>query len=102
MILAHYEINKEYIAKNICENKEKPRSTCNGKCHLAKELNKQDKKENSAPVSQKEKFEVQYFSEYLFDQTINVSGMENRNVFSYTMIHYFNFLDPIFQPPRTV
>ncbi|MCC6447303.1 MAG: hypothetical protein IT215_01285 [Chitinophagaceae bacterium] len=102
LVLANYEINKEYISKNLCENKEKPKSTCNGKCHLAKELNKQDKNENSVPVSQKEKFEVQYFSEFLFDQTINVSDMENRNVFSYTMIHYLNFLDPIFQPPRAV
>ncbi len=102
IILADYEINKEYISKNLCENKEKPKSTCNGKCHLAKELKKQDKKENSVPVSQKEKFEVQYFSEVLVDQTSFISFLENRNYFSYSIIPYSNYLDSIFQPPRTV
>lgn len=102
IILADYEINKEYISKNLCENKEKPKSTCNGKCHLAKELKKQDKKENSVPVSQKEKFEVQYFSEVLVDQTSFITFLENRNYFSYSIIPYSRYLDSIFQPPRTV
>ncbi|MBL7890082.1 MAG: hypothetical protein JNL24_11030 [Bacteroidia bacterium] len=102
LILANYEINKEYISKNLCENKEKPKSTCNGKCHLAKELKKQDKKDNSVPVSQKEKFEVQYFSEFLVDQRSFISFLENRSYFSYSIIPYSNYLDSIFQPPRTV
>lgn len=102
LVLANYEINKEYISKNLCENKAKPKSSCNGKCHLAKELKKQDKKENSVPASQKEKFEVQYFSESVLDQHTFVSVFENQTFFSYSMIPYSNFLDSIFQPPRTV
>lgn len=35
-----YLINKEYIAENLCENKEKPELQCNGKCHLKKEVQK--------------------------------------------------------------
>lgn len=102
LILANYEINKEYISRNLCENKEKPKSNCNGKCHLAKELKKQDKKDNSVPVSHKEKFEVQFVSELFFDQTSFISFLENRNDFSYSIIPYSNCLDSIFQPPRTV
>lgn len=35
-----YEANKGFIAKNLCENKAKPKMQCNGKCHLRKQLSK--------------------------------------------------------------
>lgn len=35
-----YLINRDYIAKNLCINKDKPKSCCKGKCHLVKQLNK--------------------------------------------------------------
>ena len=37
--IAYYELNIEYITEKFCENKDKPQLQCNGKCHLAKELN---------------------------------------------------------------
>jgi hypothetical protein len=36
----NYLLNKEYIAKNLCENRNKPKMNCNGKCHLMKEIKK--------------------------------------------------------------
>ncbi len=62
-ILVNYAVNKEYIAKAFCENKAKPILHCNGKCHLKKQLEKQEKKEKPTSTSAKEKFEVTYFSE---------------------------------------
>jgi hypothetical protein len=35
-----YLINKDYIAKNLCVNKDKPKSCCKGKCYLVKQLKK--------------------------------------------------------------
>ena len=35
-----YLINKDYIAKNLCINKDKPQSCCKGKCHMVKQLQK--------------------------------------------------------------
>ena len=35
---------------------------CNGKCHLKKQLEKENKKEDSAPTSVKEKSELQFHS----------------------------------------
>ncbi len=37
--IAYYELNIDYITQKYCVNKEKPQLECNGKCHLAKELN---------------------------------------------------------------
>ncbi len=48
-----YVANKEYVAKELCVNKAKPKMKCNGKCHLAKQLQKleepQPKKAPTAP-----------------------------------------------------
>jgi hypothetical protein len=37
-----FEINKEYIANNLCENKNKPVLKCGGKCQLSKKLVQED------------------------------------------------------------
>ena len=36
LLIADYTINKEYISKNLCINREKPKLNCAGKCQLAK------------------------------------------------------------------
>lgn len=48
-----YYLHKDYIAKNLCENRMKPGSRCNGKCYLAKELKKSTQGQPTNPSSQK-------------------------------------------------
>ncbi|MCF6180749.1 hypothetical protein [Lutibacter sp.] len=38
--IVEYYANYNYIVTELCENKDKPFLECNGKCYLAKELNK--------------------------------------------------------------
>ena len=38
VIVAQYYAQKEYIAKNLCENRDKPMMHCDGKCCLKKKL----------------------------------------------------------------
>lgn len=102
LIIANYEINKEYISKNLCENKAKPKSTCNGKCHLAKELKKQDKKENSIPNSQKEKVEIQFLNKISSIAIVDFESENEELNVSYLFSNYSNSLSSIFHPPRTV
>jgi hypothetical protein len=47
-----YLANKEYVVAKLCENKAKPEMHCNGKCHLAKQL---EKLEEPAPAPGKQK-----------------------------------------------
>lgn len=35
-----YQVNQEYVAKELCVNKSRPQLKCNGKCHLMKQLRK--------------------------------------------------------------
>lgn len=62
IILVQYTVNKEYITNVFCVNKNKPMMHCNGKCHLKKEFNKTDKKEQSPinPFNVKTKFKLFY------------------------------------------
>lgn len=41
-----YAINKDFIIKNLCINRDKPLSCCEGKCHLAKQLKKSNDNNN--------------------------------------------------------
>lgn len=69
-----YLLNRDYIAKNLCVNKDKPKSCCKGKCHLVKQLNKtnpdkgKDKKElpNRIQLKQLQDFIISNSDESLF------------------------------------
>lgn len=47
-ILGFY-MNQAYIAENLCVNRNKPELHCNGKCHLAKKMSEEDKKDRENP-----------------------------------------------------
>lgn len=49
-IVLDYYVNTDTYAVN-CENKSRPELHCNGKCQMAKELKKQEDKDQQHPVS---------------------------------------------------
>src|ERR1039458_1757492 len=53
VIVAEYYANKDYIAKNLCENRDKPQLHCEGKCCLKKKLAKEGKDQAPSPRNQK-------------------------------------------------
>lgn len=65
--ILEYVVNYEHIAKELCENKNKPKSDCNGKCHLKKELAKAS--ENDPPSQEKKSFSNEIFPLFLEDIT---------------------------------
>ncbi len=98
--MADYQINKEYISKNLCENKAKPMLHCNGKCHLKKELAKQDKKENTPPYQNlKDKFEIQYFSKAVLFK-FNEAALIEKSNFIYSFFIPQTSSVSIFHPPQ--
>ena len=58
-IVVDYQLNKDFIAKNLCENRNKPMMHCNGKCHMMKQLKQDEKKDQENPERKTEnKFEI--------------------------------------------
>ena len=100
IIYANFGLNREYIAKTFCEKKDEPDNCCKGKCHLKKQLDKEDNKEQSKGTPVKEGTEVQLFSEkhsklFLFKPN---SGIEINTV--YVLAFSETILRPIFHPPK--
>ncbi|MDB5256284.1 MAG: hypothetical protein JWM14_979 [Chitinophagaceae bacterium] len=100
-IVAYYELNKEYITANFCENKANVSMKCNGKCYLNKKIKAQEQQENKVPSLLKEIKEVLLFVSYY---SIHLPALEP---LSETTVHmaylekpYSSPLAGIFQPPQ--
>ena len=42
LIMLEFRVNRDYIAKVLCVNRNKPQMHCDGKCHLKKQLETDD------------------------------------------------------------
>lgn len=60
-----FEVNKSYIAKNLCENRFKPELDCGGQCYLMKQLAERKKQQEESPIKATEAFFVAPFVEAL-------------------------------------
>jgi hypothetical protein len=47
-VYAGFELNKNYIAAKLCENRNRPWLHCNGKCYLMKKIRQAEEKQNAA------------------------------------------------------
>ena len=54
----YYHLNKEYIVKQLCINKNNPILHCDGHCYLSKQLKKAEQGEKQSTQSYKEKDEI--------------------------------------------
>lgn len=50
-VMGWFELNKDYIAKTLCINRDKPAMKCCGKCYLRKQLKKVDDNDASKKQS---------------------------------------------------
>ncbi len=100
MIVAQYYANKDFIAKNLCENRSKPKLHCDGKCCLKKKLAKEGKEQAPGQRNQKEEQNITLF--YSSERFV----MKEYHV-AVTPIKYFNFNEletiayhgSVFHPP---
>lgn len=66
-----FELRKEYIISNLCENRFKPQLHCDGKCYLAKQLQKVAE-DNARQETQKQSDTVKKMLQEVFEE-INVA-----------------------------
>jgi hypothetical protein len=100
-IVASYYINTGEFAKN-CENKDKPKLRCNGKCQLMKKINQQEKKEQQQYPLRKMSYKNIVISSRSFFATILVMGFDSK--IAYTLLNITNTVDRssgIFHPPQS-
>ena len=52
--IAEYVMNYDYIVDVLCENKERPKLNCDGKCYLAKQLAKESGQDDTNPFNERQ------------------------------------------------
>ena len=102
-ILLDFKIHQDFIVKVLCINKDIPESTCNGKCHLTKQLKKVEKQqEGQTPINQSLKLELVYCNsklEFNLLKYIDFNAEPPAPTFK-NGLYNTTFLVDIFKPPR--
>ena len=101
-IFVDFKLNQDYIAQELCENKEKPELSCHGKCHLVKELKAEEEKENKdVPSRLKVKSELLFvYNSVVLSEEKEFLLEENVNSFFYKNLYQNSYVDVFFQPPK--
>ena len=100
--IAYYQANRDYIARVLCENRDKPDLHCDGKCYLAKKLKaQQDKQDKETTDRVQNTPSLSLFCNDLttFGFAASPESISNTAAFSYLIAPYFAPLSPVFQPP---
>lgn len=101
ILVGYYELNKNYIAANLCENKLKPSIKCEGKCFLQKKIKAQEKQEKKYSSF------LKTIDEIVFIKSPSSSLILSHSFFyivkkevNYIVTAYSSPLRLIFQPPQ--
>ena len=105
LVYLDFELRKEFIIKNLCENRFKPQLHCDGKCYLAKQLHKVAE-DNAANEAQKQGENIKKVLEEVFDDSTSelISPAFPKRLTSFTSVFSPNFYlsdfsSVLFQPP---
>ncbi len=60
LVLVSFKINQDYIAKNLCVEKDVEGSTCKGCCQLKNKMNEQEEQKKELPPQQNEKQNIDF------------------------------------------
>ncbi len=92
-----YYVNYKYISDVLCINKDKPMSTCNGKCYLNKQLQKSqesEKNDKGIPTFRQERIPM-IMSDYELPKFVTINTTSKKRIFLYA----FSIKDLAITPP---
>ena len=101
-----YAVNLEYVAEELCENKEEPEMECDGKCYLKKQLVTVEVQEQEDPsqehrVNPFQAKEEPTVTRENFEYLLNPIILESKEShFRYVCKSYTAFQLDIFHPPQ--
>jgi hypothetical protein len=97
MLVAGYEMNRNYIAAELCVNKAKPAMHCNGKCYLAKKIKDEEAQQKQQRTSSKPMFAEAYLQA---GATFKCYTWQLGEILSrYQADYFYNPYQSTFRPP---
>ena len=101
--IMYYNANKAYIARVLCENRNRPQLHCDGKCYLAKKLKaQQDRqdKDTTRRVENAPTITLFCSDQFAFDFGRPAIATLTHRVPDYLLKSYATSPRTLFQPPR--
>lgn len=95
-----FQANRAYISSYLCEQRETPSSTCQGKCYLKKELKKESEREQQVPGKKLPATDLILMVANFKLETAGVAAEDSDANFGYTIKSYSTAPRNVFQPPR--
>ncbi len=101
LVYISFKINQDYIAKNLCVEKDIEGSTCKGCCQLKKKLEKNTEQKEQVPPVQNNKQNIDFFTlNYLPNNYFPVLLEITKSFLS--RLNNYKFLSSIFRPPKNI
>lgn len=101
-IISSFQINRDYIASNLCINRFDKIPTCKGQCFLNDELRK-EQKENKKTLATPEKDSIFIQPQFAGIQPPLYSGMVTQHRFDFRQLTFYtSFLSIPESPPETL
>lgn len=91
-------MNKDYIAQNLCINKDKPWLHCNGKCFLMRKIAEAEKKQQN----QEKQVQKDLYQQVMLVSVFKFEFLENKTIKTFTFYadeKVFSTPTSIFHPP---
>uniref|UniRef100_UPI003216DC0F hypothetical protein n=1 Tax=uncultured Draconibacterium sp. TaxID=1573823 RepID=UPI003216DC0F len=99
LVYVSFKLNQDFIAKNLCVEKDVEGSTCKGCCQLKKKINEQQKQKEEMPPDQSEKLEITFYAEQSgLKLWFNDDGI--RLIVINTKGYLFCIYNNVFHPPN--
>ena len=94
-----YDLNKGFIAQELCVNKDKPSLKCEGKCYLNKQLQKTQQKEQDRQGQEINKPIITWSVADVNVSLLNLYELQYNNVFAELVCTPSAFVKEIEHPP---
>jgi hypothetical protein len=97
----NFEINRSYIAKNLCINRNNPESTCKGKCYLKKKLAADESQQQPAS---KNSIQKNLQLDLFLNKPLKIDVSIAKEIILHHSLYRFSdsqeFVKSIFEPPQ--
>ena len=104
VVYLDFEMRKDFIIQNLCENRFKPQLNCNGQCYLAKKLHK-IAEDNATKETQKQGASMKKILEEVFETTplfsyeLMFENLSSVSQYPHYSAHPQSVIFSIFHPP---
>jgi len=101
LIFVSFKLNQDFVAKNLCVEKDVAGSTCKGCCQLKKKLNEQQEQKKELPPLPDNKQNINFFAE-TFRSIIQRFESKKQISLEYVNNYEFSLNLIVFHPPKMI